>query len=207
MNSWRNGDVVVCGDGAASVVPARSGASSRQRLFANSGSASMGYDLPAAVAPPSPMGAAASSAWPAMAASNSTSRNSRPSFITNLPVKIFVLNNGGYLSIRTTQSTFFQETSSGEPPQRRFFPDLVRIAEAYGIPGAPHYPKPVCRRDRLGPDSFRPLPLRSKLAPLKSSNSPYLAHSPRRAHGFIATRRPLPLLDPEELRANMLEPE
>jgi len=34
-----------------------------------------------------------------------------------LPVKIFVLNNGGYLSIRQTQTGFFQGRKIGESPE------------------------------------------------------------------------------------------
>ena len=51
-----------------------------------------------------------------------------------LPIKIFVLNNDGYLAIRTTQDAYFgghyvaSDSSSGVT-----LPDYVKIAEAYGL--------------------------------------------------------------------------
>lgn len=51
------------------------------------------------------------------------------------PVKMFIFNNGGYLSIRTTQSRFFENRLIGEGSTSGVsFPDLKKIANAYGIP-------------------------------------------------------------------------
>ena len=51
-----------------------------------------------------------------------------------LPIKIFVINNGGYLSIRQTQVRFFNSHFVGESATSGVsFPDLRRIAQAYGI--------------------------------------------------------------------------
>ncbi len=51
-----------------------------------------------------------------------------------LPVKIFVVNNGGYLSIRQTQKRFFNGNLVGEGKESGVsFPDLNKIAGAYGI--------------------------------------------------------------------------
>ena len=129
------GDVVVCGDGAACVIPFQAGRiKPGQRLFTNAGSASMGYDLPAAV------GAAIAGGGRrviCLAGDGSVQLNLQELQTIahhQLPVKIFVLNNGGYLSIRTTQSSFFQGNFVGESPRSGVsFPDMVRIAEAYGI--------------------------------------------------------------------------
>lgn len=53
----------------------------------------------------------------------------------NLPVKIFVLNNEGYLSIRFTQIRYFENRLIGEGCSSGVsFPDLEKIAHAYGIP-------------------------------------------------------------------------
>jgi len=52
----------------------------------------------------------------------------------NLPVKIFVMNNKGYLSIRSTQRRFFNERFVGEGAQSGVsFPETRKIARAYGI--------------------------------------------------------------------------
>ena len=52
----------------------------------------------------------------------------------DLPIKIFVLNNDGYLSIRATQSKFFEGRFIGtDDTSGVSFPDLEKIADAYGI--------------------------------------------------------------------------
>lgn len=51
-----------------------------------------------------------------------------------LPVKLFVWNNAGYLSIRATQSKFFAGRLMGaDRTSGVSFPDLRKIAHAYGI--------------------------------------------------------------------------
>jgi len=51
-----------------------------------------------------------------------------------LPVKIFVVNNNGYLSIRQTQTRFFNSRFVGEGKKSGVsFPDLKKLAAAYGI--------------------------------------------------------------------------
>ena len=50
-----------------------------------------------------------------------------------LPIKIFVLNNEGYLSIRTTQKKFFQRYIGEGPSSGVSFPDTKKISKAYGI--------------------------------------------------------------------------
>lgn len=53
----------------------------------------------------------------------------------NLPVKLFVLNNNGYLSIRQTQDRFFEGRYMGEGPRSGVTcPDLELIVRAYGLP-------------------------------------------------------------------------
>lgn len=52
----------------------------------------------------------------------------------NLPIKLFVWNNDGYLSIRTTQNKFFEGRLIGaDKTSGVSFPNLERIAKAYGI--------------------------------------------------------------------------
>src|SRR6266568_431908 len=52
----------------------------------------------------------------------------------NLPIKYFVLCNGGYGSIMATQRNYFQGRFTGsEPSSGVTFPDVTRIAEAYGL--------------------------------------------------------------------------
>jgi len=128
-------DVVVCGDGAACIVPFQAARLKMgQRMFSNSGAASMGWDLPAAV------GAAVARGGRrviCLAGDGSIQLNIQELQTVihhKLPIKLFIMNNGGYLSIRTTQRNFFGRVVGESPRSGVSFPDMVRIATAYGIP-------------------------------------------------------------------------
>jgi acetolactate synthase-1/2/3 large subunit len=54
----------------------------------------------------------------------------------NLPIKVFILNNNGYLLIRHTQRNFMNDRFVGESPKNGVWcPDSLEIAKAYGIKG------------------------------------------------------------------------
>jgi acetolactate synthase-1/2/3 large subunit len=128
-------DVVVCGDATACIVPFQAAKLRKgQRLFSNSGSASMGYDLSAAI------GAAVAHGKRVicLAGDGSIMMNLQELQTVahyRLPLVIFVLNNGGYLSIRTTQLNFFGQLIGESAESGVSFPDFVKIAEAHGLPG------------------------------------------------------------------------
>jgi acetolactate synthase-1/2/3 large subunit len=132
-------DIVVCANAAACIVPFQAGRLKRgMRLFSNSGSASMGYDLPAAIG-----------AYYGAQAARGTQRRviclaGDGSIMLNLqelqtiahhrlPIKIFVLNNSGYLSIRSSQNNFFGRLTGAGPDSGVSFPDFVTLGAAFGI--------------------------------------------------------------------------
>ncbi len=128
-------DVVACGDGTACIAPFQSAAIKKgQRLFCNSGCASMGYDLPAAI------GAAVAREGKrviCLAGDGSVMMNLQELQTIahyRLPVIIFVLNNGGYLSMRSTQSSFFGNLIGEGPETGVSFPDFIKVAQAHGLP-------------------------------------------------------------------------
>lgn len=128
-------DAVVCGNATACIVPYQTAKlKNGQRLISNSGSASMGYDLPAAIG----VAVARNARTICIAGEGSLQMNVQELQTVvgyNLPVKIFVLNNGGYLSIRQTQTGFFKGRKIGESPESGVtFPNMQRLGEAYGIP-------------------------------------------------------------------------
>jgi acetolactate synthase-1/2/3 large subunit len=106
-----------------------------QRMFANVGCASMGYDLPAAI------GAAFAGGGReviCMAGDGSIQMNIQElQTLVNykLPIKIFMLNNDGYLSIKLTQNAFFKGHFVGSHPGSGvILPDMQKVAKAYGLP-------------------------------------------------------------------------
>jgi acetolactate synthase-1/2/3 large subunit len=52
----------------------------------------------------------------------------------NLPIKLFVLNNGGFSSIRTSQKRWFGRLTAADTTSKLTLPDLMKIAAAYGLP-------------------------------------------------------------------------
>jgi len=54
----------------------------------------------------------------------------------NLPIKVIIFNNNGYLLIRHTQKNYMNGRLCGEGPESGVWcPDSLRVAEAYGIKG------------------------------------------------------------------------
>src|SRR3989339_248667 len=51
----------------------------------------------------------------------------------NLPIKIFILNNQGYSSIRTSQSRYFKRLSGADSTSGMTLPDIKKIATSYGL--------------------------------------------------------------------------
>jgi acetolactate synthase-1/2/3 large subunit len=127
-------DVVVAGNATACIVSFQTAwIKIGQRLFSNSGAASMGYDLPAAI------GASFAQNGKrviCLAGDGSLQMNIQElqTVVHNrLNIKIFVLNNNGYLSIRSTQKNFFENLVGESPQSGVTFPDIVNVAGAYGV--------------------------------------------------------------------------
>ncbi len=107
------------------------------RFIINSAIASMGYGLPAAIGL---CLAAGRRRTVCMEGDGSIMMNLQElqTIVTNrLPIKIFLINNGGYHSIRITQSNLFSDhTRIGIGPESGDlgFPDFALIANAFGLP-------------------------------------------------------------------------
>ncbi len=136
----RDDDIVVTGNAAACIVSFQTARLKRgQRLFSNSGSASMGYDLPAAIG--AYYGAIDSRGRQprviCLAGDGSLMLNMQElqTLVSNdVPVKLVVLNNGGYLSIRSSQSNFFERRAGESAGSGIGFPDFLELAAAFGLP-------------------------------------------------------------------------
>ena len=107
-----------------------------QRFIVNSAIASMGYDLPAGI------GVCIANGCRdviCIAGDGSIMMNLQElqTIVTNrLPIKLFIINNEGYQSIRITQTNLFDKhfVGIGEQSGDLGFPDFGKIAQAFGIP-------------------------------------------------------------------------
>jgi acetolactate synthase-1/2/3 large subunit len=201
-------DVVVTGNATACIVAFQTAKLKLgQRLFSNSGSASMGYDLPAAI------GAAVAHGGRVIClAGDGSLQLNIQEFQTlahyGLPVKIIVLNNEGYLSIRTSQKNFFGDTVGEGPQSGVSFPDYVKLASAYGIPACRIEKADFVPDLRAALDSAGPTLCDVSLDPSQG-------FEPRQSSRQLPDGRiisaPLddlfPFLDRDELRENLLIPE
>lgn len=129
-------DTVITANGAAAVITFQAAIIKKgQRLYHNSGSAPMGYDLPAAI------GACIASGGKrviCIAGDGSIQLNIQELQTIvgyRFPIKLFILNNDGYLSIKQTQQNYFNGRFVGcDPGSGVTFPDFGKLAVAYDIP-------------------------------------------------------------------------
>ena len=103
-----------------------------QRVLSNNGTAAMGWGLPAAVG-----AAIGSSRRTVLLAGDGGLMMNLQELSTirhhNLPVKIFLLNNGGYLTQSKAQEFAFGRVM-GSGKESLSFPDFQMVADAFGIP-------------------------------------------------------------------------
>lgn len=129
-----NDSIIVTSDGTAHVVPLKTiTLKHNQRLFSNEGTAPMGYGLPAAI------GAYFGSNKPIICLEGDGSIMMNLQELEtvrhhNIPLKLFIINNEGYLSIKLTQKSFFKgnlvasEKSSGVS-----IPSFSQLAQVFGF--------------------------------------------------------------------------
>lgn len=179
----------------------------RTRFITNPNTASMGYGLPAAIG----VFRAAKAEVICVTGEGSLQMNLQElqTIVQNrLPIKIFVINNEGYHSIRQTQMNFFGEPLVGVGPESGdlSFPDLEKLAWAYGIPYAS-----CCDSASLGEDIGRvlnqPGAVICQVFVTKSQYTQPKTASRRLPDGRMVSA-PLedmyPFLDRKELRENMV---
>lgn len=202
--------VMVAGNGSACVVLFQAGLVKKgQRIFWNSGCASMGYDLPAAI------GACIGTGRKdviCLAGDGSIQMNIQELQTVahhRLPIKLFILNNDGYISIRQTQESFFEKRYVACDDRCGVsFPDITKLADAYGLPS-----RILDSNDNLAERIYEILKLEGPVIcevrmPADYIFKPKLS-SERKTDGTMVSK-PLedmyPFLEREEFRSNMILP-
>ncbi len=108
-----------------------------QRYLPSGAMATMGYTLPAAIGVSAAAGDARVLAITGDGSFQQNLQELQTILHYNLPVKLFILNNDGYLSIRSSQTNYFDNRYIGESPRSGVgLPDTLKICEAYGVPAA-----------------------------------------------------------------------
>jgi len=126
--------IIALGDATACIVSFQTARiRGNMRMFTNSGSASMGYDLPAAI------GAACAEPKKmvlCIAGDGSSMMNIQELQTIaahKLNIKILILSNDGYLSIKQTQSNFFGDFYGANADSGVTFPNFKELGIAFGI--------------------------------------------------------------------------
>lgn len=135
------GQITVVGNGSACVAGGHGYIIKKgQRFITNSAVAAMGYDLPAAIG----ASMAAEGREIILLTGDGSIQMNLQELQTiihhKLPIKIFLIDNGGYHSIRQSQRNFFGEPLVGVGVDSGFkgpdlsFPSMEKLAAAYGYP-------------------------------------------------------------------------
>jgi len=125
--------VVVASNGMACISLLHAGVvKSHTKFIMNSGCASMGYGLPAAV------GAYYGTGKPVVCIEGDGSLQMNIQELATiahhkLPITIYVYDNGGYASIRQTQNAYFSGRHIGSTPKDFTLPNIEKLAEVYGV--------------------------------------------------------------------------
>lgn len=129
-------ETVVTGNGSACVVSFQTALIKKgTRLFTNSGCATMGYGVPAALGVSFARTGKRVICLDGDGSIQMNLQELQTIVYHQANIKIFVLNNDGYHSMRQTQSNLFQGALAGVSKENGIsFPDMRKIAYAYGIP-------------------------------------------------------------------------
>lgn len=132
-----DGRTIVLGNGTVEACLHAIHIKEHTRLICNSGAASMGYDLPAAIGSCFASGKQETICLTGDGSIQMNLQELQTIVHHKLPIKIFVVNNQGYHSMRQTEGNLFPEyTKVGVGPESGdlSFPEMEKIAAAYGIP-------------------------------------------------------------------------
>ncbi len=131
----KENDIFVMGNGSGCVCPFQvAKVGKNQRFILNSGDASMGYDLPAAIGAYIAGNGRRTICFTGDGSVMMNIQELETIAYNKLPIKIFVINNSGYSSIRQTQRNFFNGHMTGSGDDSGVgMPDFCKLAEGFGL--------------------------------------------------------------------------
>jgi acetolactate synthase I/II/III large subunit len=138
-NIAQAGDVFI-GDAGSAIYAVSQGVqlkSDNQRYIPSSAMATMGYTVPAAIGVSAAIGDKRVIAITGDGSLQQNIQELQTILHYKFPIKLFIWNNDGYLSIRASQKNYFKERYIGEGTESGVsIPDTLKICNAYGIPSA-----------------------------------------------------------------------
>ena len=179
-----------------------------QRIFHNRGTGSMGLALPQGIGACVANGGADTVVVEGDGSFQLNVQELQTIVTQRLPIKIFVLDNGGFASIRLSQNRHFGGLIAADDTSGMALPDACRVAEAYGIPTTT-ISDHSNMAERIAEVLATPGPIlcRVDLA-LEETRAPAIA-SRQREDGTMASTALedlWPFLPRDEFRANMIVP-
>lgn len=179
-----------------------------QRVFHNKGTGAMGFCQPAAIG-----------ACLASGGKLTVGVDGDGGFLFNiqeldvvkrlgLPIKFFVMNNGGYASIRASQNNYFKRLTGADPSSGLTVPNIVKLANAFGLP-AIRIENHKDMREQIREALDMPGPVICEVVIIPDEPRAPRISSMQKPDGSMISK-PLedmwPFLDREEFMANMIVP-
>ncbi len=177
-----------------------------QRVFHNKGTGSMGLAQPAALGACLAAGGKRTVCVDGEGGFAMNSQELETIHRLQLPIKFFVVNNGGYASIRASQSNYFGRLTAADSTSGLSLPDFVKVAGAYGL-AARRISNPARLREEVRLTLQQEGPVVCEIMVLPDEPRIPRVSSMQRPDGSMVSK-PLedlfPFLDREEFRQNMV---
>lgn len=179
-----------------------------QRVFITTGLGSMGFGLPASIGACLAHGRRMTVSLEGDGGLQMNSQELETLARLKLPVKMFIVNNGGYGSIISSQSAYFHRLTGCTPQSGLTFPDTLKLAAAYQVP-AVRLSDPKTLEADLQSIFEAPGPCICEIMAIPDEPRQPRVSSFQKPDGNMASR-PLedmyPFLSREEFRSNMIVP-
>jgi len=177
-----------------------------QRLFHTSALGSMGYGLPASIGACLGYGGRETVCVEGDGGIQMNIQELATVERLKLPIKIFILSNNGYSSIRASQKNWFGRVTAADPASGMKLPDITKVGAAYGLPV-----HRIANQSRLREEIRKvldtPGPIVCEVCCIPEEPRMPSVSSAQRADGSLYSK-PMedlwPFLDREEFRANMI---
>ena len=177
-----------------------------QRLFHTSALGSMGYGLPAAIGACLGSGRRETVCVEGDGGIQMNIQELATVERLGLPIKIFILSNQGYSSIRASQKNWFGRVTAADPESGMKLPDITKVAVAYGLP-VHQIADQSCLREEIRRVLDTPGPIVCEVCCIPEELRMPSVSSSQRKDGSLYSK-PMedlwPFLDREEFLANMI---